>query len=416
MASSPFRRSRACPMLLACALTTLLAACGGGGGSASPQVSSPGGGTVTPPSAVGNLQLVNQGGPNNNGNASNANVLSNYQGFSWTAATAGSNAIDHYKIYRDGTAYATSTTTSYVDSAATDSNFADFSQPATAHAYAVSAVDTQNNEGPKAYPVVYMFDGQTTVDGQNTDLSYGDVLFNYTDSSADPDPGPYDISVKYGTQTGGGGGWQPVTAPPLVPFNDLELGAFSYFTIDIKVTSSQYLSLGLNTSMVSRVPPGDAFPWKEVNVWTYCTPTVNTWETCKIPLADLNVGYGTFTGSIVGTCDSCGYTPPGAATGYGQGTLTVSAKLTGVPVDVAGFVTGGSVPSGTYIIAHGSSIGSDGSGTYTVEGPNLSASTNVASSTMNYQRTSVYKFFFQWDCCTPPVTTIYANNMGFTTN
>ena len=338
----------------------------------------------TSPSAVSALQLTNQGG--------SSNSLTNYQQFSWTAATPGTYPISYYKIYRNGVAYSTTTSTSYADSNAPGSNYPDFSLPATIYAYAVSAVDSEGNEGPKAYPIAFMFYGRTTVNGPTTDLSYGDVQPNYLNPYAGTSPGPYDISVAYGS---GGGGWQPVTAPPMVPWNDLELGAFKYFTIEIMATSSQYLTLPLYTSMVSRVPPGDAFPWQEVNIWNYCTPAVNTWVTCKIPLSDMTIGQTSFVGSISGT------------------TLKVTSVTSGVGVDVAGYVTGPGVPAGTYLTAHGQT----GSvGTFTIAGPGITNSTNIGSETMSFQRTSVYKFFFQWECCTPPVTTFYSRNLGFTTN
>src|SRR5580698_9725461 len=53
------------------------------------------------PSAVTDLQLVNQGGPDNDTSNSDKS-LSNYQAISWTAATAGENPISHYAIYRNG--------------------------------------------------------------------------------------------------------------------------------------------------------------------------------------------------------------------------------------------------------------------------------------------------------------------------
>jgi len=52
-------------------------------------------------------------------------------------------------------------------------------------------------------------------------------------------------------------------------------------------------------------------------------------------------------------------------------------------------------------------------GTFTIAGPGITSSTKVASTTMSYQRTSLYKFGMQ-----PTVQgmTMYFNNMGFTTN
>ena len=105
----------------------------------------------------------------------------------------------------------------------------------------------------------------------------------------------------------------------------------------------------------------------------------------------------------MGTCEFTG--------SISGSTLTVTAIVTGAPlVDAGGFVTGPGVPAGTYITAYGqhSAIG-----TFTVAGPGISASTRVASATLTYQRTSLYKFGIQ-----PSIqnTTLYFNNMGFTVN
>ena len=62
-------------------------------GSGSPTT---GGGTGAP-SAVTNLLLINQGGPNLN-NISNTSAVTNSQTISWTAAVAGANPIAQYTI------------------------------------------------------------------------------------------------------------------------------------------------------------------------------------------------------------------------------------------------------------------------------------------------------------------------------
>jgi hypothetical protein len=69
------------------------------------------------PGAPANLQLINQGGPNN-ADAQNhyvwqgftfyySSLATGYQGFSWLPSTQGANPVSHYKIYRNGAAYDT---------------------------------------------------------------------------------------------------------------------------------------------------------------------------------------------------------------------------------------------------------------------------------------------------------------------
>jgi hypothetical protein len=108
------------------------------------------------------------------------------------------------------------------------------------------------------------------------------------------------------------------------------------------------------------------------------------------------MGISTFTGSISGT------------------TLTVTDVLTNttVGVDAGGFVTGPGVPAGTYITAYAQHASV---GTFTIAGSGISASTSIASETMTFQRTSLYKFGIQPNDG-DPAPTMYFNNFGFTKN
>lgn len=118
---------------------------GSGGASSTVGTTGAGGSTAAPGahSAVIDLLLTNQG--------------QNTQTISWTAAVAGDNAIDHYKIYRNGEVYdtASSTATTYTDQNATNSTVPGYSaqnphSAATVYSYNISAVDTQGGEGPQA--------------------------------------------------------------------------------------------------------------------------------------------------------------------------------------------------------------------------------------------------------------------------
>jgi hypothetical protein len=339
------------------------------------------------PSAVTNLQLVNQGGPGNDVHGSAAS-LTNYQKISWSAASPGANPIASYNIYRNGVLYANTRALTYADRAATNSNSPTWVKNATVYSYNVAAVDTKGNVGPQAAQMSAYGYQNGLSNWSNADLSYDGVVGheNYSSTAGNPQGGRFDISVVFAS-----GGLQPVADAPQAPTWDLEIGAFNYFVIDINPgqTISKYIQIGL----VSRLPPGDVFPWTDgLNIFDYGpAPVANTWATYKIPLTAFNMGFGSFTGSISGT------------------TLTVTAVSSG-GVDAGGFVTGPGVPAGTYITGFGqhASIG-----TFTVAGPAISASTSVPSTQMTYQRTSLYKFFIQPQ--TNPVT-MYFNNMGFTVN
>jgi hypothetical protein len=339
------------------------------------------------PSAVTNLQLVNQGGRGNDVHGSAAS-LTNYQKISWNAASPGASPIASYNIYRNGVLYANTTALSYADKAATNSNSPTWVKNATVYSYNVAAVDTQGNVGPQAAQMSAYSYRNGVSNWSNADLSYGGAATNenYSSTAGNPQGGPFDISVVFAS-----GGLQPVADAPQAPTWDLEIGAFNYFVIDINPgpTISNYVQIGL----VSRLPPGDVFPWTDgLNIFDYGpAPVANTWATYKIPLKAFNMGIGSFTGSISGT------------------TLTVTAVSSG-GVDAGGFVSGPGVPAGTYIVGYGqrASIG-----TFTVAGPGISAATSVPSTQLTYQRTSLYKFFIQPQ--TNPVT-MYFNNMGFTVN
>ncbi len=348
----------------------------------SPAGSGSSGGSGTGPSAVTNLQVINQGGPNN-GTA----ALTNYQQISWSAATAGSNPIDHYQVYRNGSAYATTTGTTYTDSNAPNSNSPSWSVPATTYSYQVAAVDTKGNIGPQAAQMsVYAYQNGVS-NWDNNDLSYGNVPENYSSTAGNPQGSSFDLSVDFIN-----GGFQPTSHMPQVPVDDLELGAFNYFVIDINPGPTVNYTLRL--SMITRLPPGDVYPWSAVNdVFQYGpAPQPNTWATYKVPLSALTMGFCNFTGSISGT------------------TLTVSSVQSAAAiVDAGGFVTGNGVPAGTYITA----FGQNGSvGTFTVAGPGISSSTSVPSTSMVYQRTPLYKF----DIYPNVPAQVYFNNIGFTAN
>jgi hypothetical protein len=211
--------------------------------------------------------------------------------------------------------------------------------------------------------------------------------------------GTNDISLAYPN----GGGFQPFTNLPLAPAYDLELGGFKYLTLDVELGSATQYPFFL--SHITRLPPGDVYPRQYVELASYCTLVVNVWVTCKIPLADLSIGFTTFTGSISGT------------------TLNVTSIQSGVGTDAGGFISGPGIPAGTYVTLppggvtynNGQNPAANLLGAYTIAGPGVTASLSVPSETMTEQRTALYKVDLgQYD--QPGPETIYVNNLGWTTN
>jgi hypothetical protein len=130
----------------------------------------------------------------------------------------------------------------------------------------------------------------------------------------------------------------------------------------------------------------------------------NQWVTCKIPLSALSLGYTTFTASISGT------------------QLTVTGTQSGVGVDAGGFISGPGIPAGTYIVGtpggityNNGVLPGNGLGTYTIAGPGITSSTSITSETMTEQRTALYKVDLGMHDMASG-TTVYVNNMGWTTN
>lgn len=275
----------------------------------------------------------------------------------------------------------------FIDTAARDSNGPFFDTATTTYSYAVAAVDTHGHEGPLTaqYAVYGYEDGQSNWDDYNFD--YGAETSNFDSTAGGPRGGQDDLEAKFT----GGGGVNLVAGSPQAPVDDLDIGAFNYFTIDINPGPTVGYTIGV--SNVSRLPIGDVYGWKAglVRVFDYGPrPIANTWATYKIPLSALGIGRCTFTGSISGT------------------TLTVTRVDSGPAiVDAGGFITGPGVPAGTYILGFGQR---GPIGTFTIAGRGIRPSTRVPTETMSYQRTAFYKSTIQ-----PSVVpiTFYIDNFGW---
>jgi hypothetical protein len=200
------------------------------------------------------------------------------------------------------------------------------------------------------------------------DYSYpgGQININYADASGAPEDGPADIKV---TSSAESAGFLPYAGKTTTQW-DLDGGAFNYITLDLKPTLANQ---DWQIFILCRLPPGDNSPWSSVYLSKYGpAPVVGKWATYKIPLSALTIGYTNFTGSIKGT------------------TLTVTSVGSGVGLDAGGYITGPGIPAGTYLTTFHQ--GGGGVGTYTVGGPGISGSTNIASTSMVEQRNGIYKF------------------------
>jgi hypothetical protein len=314
---------------------------------------------------------------------------------SWTAAMPGNAPVAHYKIYRNGAPYATSTGLSYTDSKATNTNSPPgpgsapaFTDPNSVYTYAVSAVDTMGNEGPRQSNATFWVYHDGVFNWQG-DFSYpgGKVDIRWTDTKGAPESGRSDIGVS---STVAQAGFQPYAGNTVTQW-DMEGGSFGFISMDLKPTVANQ---DWGIVIISRLPPGDVFPWSSVALSSYGpAPVAGKWATYKIPLSVLTIGYTHFTGSIAGT------------------TLTVSSVGSGVGIDAGGYVTGPGVPAGTYITNYGKSGG--GAGTYTIAGSGISASTSVPSSQMTEQRTGIYKFALV-DRSNASNNLYFINNVKFT--
>ena len=189
-----------------------------------------------------------------------------------------------------------------------------------------------------------------------SDFSYG-ITENWQSKAGSPAGGTDDISLAYPN----GGGFQPIANLPRHPPLTSNSEASKNLTLDVKAADSKNYPFFI--SHISRLPPGDVYPRQYVELSSYCTPVVNQWVTCKIPLSDLSMGFTKFTASISGNH------------------LTVTSIQSGVGVDAGGFISGPGIPANTYITSppgdvtynNGQPPGANLLGVYTIAGPGVTA-------------------------------------------
>ena len=297
----------------------------------------------------------------------------------WTAPAGDPKAIVSYRIYRNGTAYATSKSTRFTDRHAPLATVETYDSAANIYSYAVSAIDAQGRESAQTTQTLYWVYNNGAFNWQG-DYSYGATI-DYSDSKGAPRGGKHDMAV---TVTSEAGGVQPYSGNT-VPQYDFEAGAFNYMQVDIKPTVPNQK---FDFSVMSRLPPGDVYPCVATRIEKYGPAyTPGQWQTYKIPLLDVHIGKATFQGSIKGN------------------TLTVTGTSKDI-VNAGGFISGPGVKPGTYITGCGS--GQGGAGTYTVV-----PEQTVSSVSMTYQRTHIYKFDII-DRSGAATNRYYLDNIAFT--
>jgi hypothetical protein len=341
-------------------------------------LSSPGGGaTLTTPSTTSvTIAGSSTAGLSPPSGLTMTGQTANSVSLSWPAASAGQNPISHYHIYRNGSSYATSTTTSYVDGSATNATNA--VGPGTTYSYAVAAVDSQGNESAKTAGMTFWvyYNG---VYNWTIDYSYGCTI-NYKNSAAAPEEGPYAVSV---TALGVNGGFQPVSSGA-TPTDDFEGSAFNYLLVDLKPTrANQSWYAGADAAGdIGIVPTFSIMPYGPA-------PVVGKWATYKIPLSAFHIGKASFTGSISGT------------------TLTVTAVGSGV-IAPGMDLTGSGIQAGTRIVSPNTN---GGKGVY-----QLTKSQTVGSTTIEGNNYALYKFNIVDASGAGAGNVYYLDNMRFTVN
>jgi hypothetical protein len=377
-------------------------------------------GTLVLPSAVTNVLLTNQGGTANNASV-NAASLTNQQAISWSAASAGTYVIDHYRIYRNGVAYDVTpdaATFAYVDAAATNSNDVlpndfsgtHFNAPRTIYDYNVAAVDNQGNVGPQAAQFSY-FEYKSGVDQWgHTAFNPSTSTINYA-STAVAHAGSTSVMQVTATNTTQGEYIQPSSGAPGVPLWSFESGAFAngYMQMDVYPTAAgQQFQIGI----ISRVTPGDFYNNAGVIIGANAaygpSPMVqNAWNHYTIPMAG---GASGAAGLMMGTF---------AVTGYIAGALLTVTSMNGTTntIQPTDWISGnGMTPD--YVLGPGPSDnagsganGAGGTGTY-----DMSISQTIGSSgspvTFNVQRTNVYKWAMSYPGGTGTIW--YLDNIAFT--
>jgi Putative Ig domain len=306
---------------------------------------------------------------------------------------------------------ATFTAWVYNDTVATGANDPTRANANTIYIYRLAAQDSLGGIGPQASPSMYFYCGGALIQGSMGLYDYGGVTSSATDTVGAPVNGPYDFSVTWAS--GNGGMNTPMGSGAgnnLCPGASLEVGAFTNFEFDIKVTDNLYQTVHLGVIPVTGaagVIEGpcsiDASHINEFNLWTYVSPVVGGWAHVKIPFSVLPYGWINTTASFVGTSQY-----------HGNLTVTAIGTKSCFGIDGSSRLIAPGIPAGTYITGP-NTMNAGGIGTFACEGPNIVGTENVASQAVYLQNTGKYKWGLQWLGSTGGTSpTYYFNNFRYT--
>ncbi len=349
MASFPGQQGTGPPLPNQVLGLTAVVVSGGGGGQA----------------PVTNLRLAQQGGTSNS-----SSPVTNSQKLTWTAASGATSYLIERNVDNGGwSTLNTTSSTSYTDATATNSNDANYQAFLTQYAYRVSAVGPGGTSTP-VMPSLFFMEGGVPNQG-SADFSYG--IPPASENWAGTLGGRNCAIFNYN-----GGGFQPVSGPPMAGQWDADWSfGYTKWTMDVYL-QGPIPDFNLGVGMARRIPNaagGDAFGWQNGpnildGTWG-TTPVANTWQTYVFTVDNLGFGSGVFTGSITGS------------------TLTVTA-YTGPNIIQAGArISGPGIPANTIIQSHNQS---NSIGTFGLFGPGIPLGSPLTSTSgLKYQVTNAYK-------------------------
>jgi hypothetical protein len=344
------------------------------------------GGSLPAPS---NVRLVQQGGTNNSTSPSTSS-----QKHTWNAVPGAAG----YKIYRskNGGPYDVSfdvgNALTHTDTTCTNSNDPNYRAFLDLYRYKVVAYDSHGAEGAPGFPSFYFIENGVAKQNKQ-DLSYGipPASENWNGTLGGRACAIFNFA---------GGGFQPVSGPPLAPQWDAVISdGFSKYTVDIYFDSPTLLDTGLQLGCARRIPDaigGDAFGWRgDVPIFngSFGTPIPRTWQTWQFDKQLIGFGTGNITATITGS------------------TLTVTAYNGPNVLGAGGRISGPGVPANTVVRSHNQS---NTIGTFTLYGPGIPVTGTVVLSNLSglYQMANAYKPSFNHPNNSTPWTMGF-DNVGF---
>lgn len=431
--------------------------------------------SASAPSSPGDLVLVNQGGPEDTDSTYHSGELSNYQAIQWQAATPGNHPITHYRIYRNGIAYATvsaptrfngyisgKTLTVTSVSSGTVIPGVRWSAPGVETGTLISGPQLSGRPGGHGdYPVnisqkvgsfwhrvtftAWLYIDTAATGSNDPDFNAPVKSYSYAVSAVDAAGQEGSLTAQYAAYAyqNGYSNWNDANydyggavanygstaGNPRGGAHDLEGNFTAGGGLNLVAGDPQAplydLSLGAFRYFTVDINPGSnvGFTLFLSHVSRLPPGDVYGWKGVQNVFA-----YG--PPPVANTWAT--YRIPLSALGIGQCTFTGSIAGTTLTVtsvdsgpaivDAGGFITGPGIPAGSYIVAYRQKRAI---GKFTIAGPGISAATRVGSETMTYQRITFFKSTVQPDEL--PVRgsshtkrgkdlILYINNFGWTAN